>query len=53
MILGLFFICLGGYFITIALASKTWDQVEGKIINIRVAASLSNSGSARTKTFSL
>ena len=45
MIFGILLIGLGGYFITVALASKSWDQVEGKIINTRIPASLSNSGS--------
>jgi len=35
----------GVYFIAVAMASKSWDQVEGTIINTRIPASLSNTGS--------
>jgi hypothetical protein len=46
MVLGLLFIGLGIYFIVVALASKTWDQVQGQIISAKIPARLSNSGSA-------
>jgi hypothetical protein len=46
MLLGLFFIGLGGYFIVVALDSKSWNQVEGEITEIIIPASMSNAGSA-------
>ncbi len=46
MILGLLMIGFGVYFIAVAMASKSWDQVEGTIINTRIPATLSNTGSA-------
>lgn len=45
MLLGILLIGLGGYFIAVALASKSWDQIEGEIMNTRIPASLSNAGS--------
>jgi len=45
MVLGLIMIGFGVYFIAVAMQSKSWDQVEGTIINTRIPVSLSNTGS--------
>ncbi|MFK8012063.1 MAG: DUF3592 domain-containing protein [Marinicellaceae bacterium] len=46
MLFGALLLCFGIYFIASALSSKSWDQVQGKIISTKTPASLSTTGSA-------
>lgn len=46
MAIGLFFFSFGIYFIYEAKASTSWDQVEGKITNTRVAMRSTRSGNS-------
>ncbi|MEZ5470908.1 MAG: DUF3592 domain-containing protein [Marinicella sp.] len=46
MAIGLFFFSFGIYFIYEAMASTSWDQVEGKITNTRIAMRSSRSGNS-------
>jgi len=46
MLFGVLLLCFGIYFIFTALASTSWDQVQGKIISTKIPASLSTTGSA-------
>ena len=45
MLFGIFLLCFGIYFIATALASTSWEQVQGKIISTKISASLTNAGS--------
>jgi chitodextrinase len=46
MLFGVLLLGFGIYFVTTALASTSWDQVQGKIISTRIPAGLSNTGSS-------